>query len=140
MTYLDNFEFISNSHLRYENGSIVKGLQVCGRSISIKKNIDGCKGYNIPVGFGYIITIFDLEGNHPIWGTNVIVSPKPMKIISQSIEKIILRGYMVEAQTPFGFMEVDLADYGLTLFLKNGVIDSCSLHMFDKNVVLVYLA
>ena len=87
MTNLDNFEFISKSHLRYENGSIVKGLQVCGRSISIKKNIDGCKGYNIPVGFGYIITIFDLEGNHPIWGTNVIVSPKPMKIINQSSEE-----------------------------------------------------
>jgi hypothetical protein len=29
---------------------------------------------------------------------------------------------MIEAQTPFGFMEVDMADYGLSLFLKNGVL------------------
>jgi hypothetical protein len=139
MIDLENVEFISKSHLRYENGEVVQGLQICGRGINIEKNINGCKGYKIPNGVGYIVTIFNLEGEHPVWGTNVIVTPKPMKIISQSSDKIILRGYMVEAQTPFGFMEVDLADYGLSLFLKNGVIDSCALHMFDRNVVLVYL-
>ncbi len=60
MIDLGNVEFISKSHLRYENGEVVQGLQICGRRINIEKNINGCKGYKIPNGVGYIVTIFDL--------------------------------------------------------------------------------
>ena len=139
MKDLSNINFVSNNHLRYENGNPVKGLQACRRGVRIEKNTNGCEGYNIKPGVGYIVTIFNLDGNHPVWGNNVQVSPKPMKIISQSADKIILRGYLVEAMAPFGMIEVDLADYGLSIYLKNEEIDKCILHMHDRNVDIEYM-
>jgi len=137
---LSNVYFVSDSHQRYENGIPVKGLQRgCKRAVKIEANISGCEGYNIKGKGGYIVTIFNLDGNHPVWGGKVQVSPKPMKIISQSSEKIVLRGYRVEAMMLFGWAEVDLADYGLSVCLKNGKIGMCVLHMHDRDVDIEYL-
>ena len=135
---LSNITFVSNSHQRYENGIPVKGLQKSKRSIKIEENINGCEGYSIKGGDGYIVTIFNLEGNHPLWGNNIQMTPKPMRIISKSSEKIVLRGYRVEAMTPFGWTDFNGADYGFSIFIKNGEIEYCMLHMYDRNVDIKY--
>jgi hypothetical protein len=139
MIDLSNIYFVSNSHLRYENGVQVNDLQVCRRAVKIEANINGCKGYNIKGGEGYIVTVFNLDGNHPVWGDNVQVSPKPMKIITQSFDKVVLRGYKVEAMSPFGWMDVDLSDYGLSVFHNNGEVEKCILHMYDRKADIEYL-
>lgn len=135
---LSNITFVSNSHQRYENGIPVKGLQESKRSVKIEENINGCEGYNIKGGDGYIATIFNLEGNHPMWGNNVQMTPKPMRIISKTSDKIILRGYPVQAMSPFGWIDFNGADYGMSVFYKNGEVDKCVLHMHDRRVDIEY--
>ncbi|MCB0538387.1 MAG: hypothetical protein KDE33_12770 [Bacteroidetes bacterium] len=135
---MSNITFVSNSHQRYENGIPVKGLQESRRSVKIEENVNGCEGYNIRGGDGYIVTIFNLEGNHPMWGNNIQMTPKPMRIISKSFEKIVLRGYRVEAMTPFGWTDFNGADYGFSIFIKNEEIEYCMLHMHDRNIDIKY--
>jgi len=137
---LSNIYFVSNSHQRYENGNSVQGLQKgCKRAVKIEANKNGCESYNIKGKGGFIVTVFNLDGNHPVWGGNVQVSPKPMKIINQTSDKIVLRGYLVEAMSPVGWMEVDMADYGLSVHVKNGEVEKCVLHMHDRNINIEYL-
>jgi hypothetical protein len=135
---LSNITFVSNSHQRYENGIPVMGLQECRRAIKIEENVNGCEGYNIKGGDGYIVTIFNLEGIHPIWKNNIQMSPKPMRVISKSLEKIVLRGYRVKVMTPDGWMDFNGADYGLSIFIKNGEIEYCIAHMHDRNIDIKY--
>lgn len=135
-----DFVFKSSDHLRYENGRQVSGMQIgVNRAIKVEPNINGCEGYNIKGGIGYIVTVFNLDGNHPLWSTNVQMSPKPMKIVSESSDKIILRGYPVKAMSPFGWIDFNGEDYGLSVYLKNGDIFKCILHMHDRNVDIEYL-
>lgn len=135
-----NFVFKSPDHLRYENGKHVSGPHGgAGRAIKVEPNTEGCEGYNIRIGDGYILTIYNLDGNHPVWQNNVQMTPKPMRIVSQTPEKIVLRGYPVQAKGPFGWVEFNGADYGMSILLKNGEIDKCILHMHDRRVDIEYL-
>lgn len=135
---LRNSTFVSNSHQRYENGIPVKGIQESRRSIKIEKNVTGCEGYKIEGGDGYIVTIFNLEGNHPMWGNNVQMTPKPMRIIAKTTDKIVLRGYPVQAMSPFGCIDFHGQDYGISIFYKWGEVEKCVLHMHDRNIDIEY--
>lgn len=120
-----NFVFKSPDHLRYENGKHVSGPHGgAGRAVKVEPNISG--------GEGYTVTLFNLDGNHPVWQNNVQMAPKQMKIIQQTADKIVLRGYGHDA------MGASFADYGLTLKLKNGEVENCILHMHDRNVDIEY--
>ena len=67
-----NFVFKSPDHLRYENGRHVAGPHGgAGRAVKVEPNINGCEGYNIRGGDGYIVTVYNLDGNHPLWQNNV---------------------------------------------------------------------
>lgn len=63
-----------------------------------------------------------------------------MLVIDNASDKIELRGYPVKAQGPFGWINVDYRDYGLTVYYKNDRVEKCVLHMFDRNVDIVYMA
>lgn len=135
-----NFIFKSSDHLRYENGVHVAGPHGgANRAVKVEPNLNGCNGYNIPSGEGYIVTIYNLDGPHPIWQNNVQMSPKPMQVVSQSADKIVLRGYPVQAMSPFGWIDFNGQDYGLTIYLKNKEVDKCVLHMHNRKVDLEYL-
>jgi len=135
-----DFVYKSSSHLRFENGKIINELQdEANRAIKVEPNINGCKGYNIDDGEGFIVTLYNLDGKHPIWSDNVQMSPKPMKIVSQSAEKIVLRGYSMQAMSPFGWVDFSGDDYGLSIFIKNNQVDKCILHMHERNVNIEYL-
>lgn len=136
---MESIYFKSIQHQRYTNEQEVGDLQVCNRAIEVKKNVSGCEGYNIPIGKGYIVTIYNLDGVHPMWGNNVQMSPKPMVVVRQTENEIELRGYPVLAMTPFGWMEVDQSDYGITLYIESGNVKKCVLHMFDRNTDIVYM-
>ena len=68
------FTFTSNQHLRYENGSPVHGLQNCIRTVSVEVNKNGCNGYKLEPGDGYIVKIFNNDLNRPL------MADKPMRI------------------------------------------------------------
>lgn len=123
---LKNFLFKSSDHLRYENGKHVSGPHGgASRAIKVEQNISG--------GQGYTVTIYNLDGSHPVWDHNVQMAPKQMKIIQQSSEKIVLRGYGCD------MMGSSFADFGLTIHVKNGSVEKCILHMYDRNIDIEYL-
>ena len=102
-----DFVFKSSDHLRYENGNHVSGPHGgAGRAVKVEPNISG--------GEGLTVTLYNLDGNHPVWQNNVQMAPKQMKIIKETNDKIVLRGYGHDA------MGASFSDYGLTINLKNG--------------------
>lgn len=127
------FVFRSDCHQRYENGAEVMGLQECIRTVRLEKNTNGCRGYKLNPGDGYIVKIFNDDLGKPN------MSDKPMRIVSKTVDKVELRGFPIEAQTPFGWQEIDYSDYGFTVYYSNGKVAKCVLHMFDRNVDLEYL-
>lgn len=84
-------------------------------------------------GDGYIVKVFNDDLNKPN------MSDKPMRIVSKTADKVELRGFPIEAQTPFGWQEVDYRDYGFTIHYTNGKISKCMLHMFDRGIDLEYM-
>lgn len=131
-TILANFNFDSNCHQRYEGDNPVMGLQECPRSIKIRKNISGCSGYQLKNGDGYILTATNGDTGKPQFAA------KPMRIVKFSDAEILLRGYAVSAQTPFGWQDIDLSDYGFSIIFKNRKPEKCILYMYDRNVRLEY--
>jgi hypothetical protein len=120
------FDFKSSDHIRYENGRDVSGHNYnCHRTVRIQKDIKGRRGYTV--------SVLNDDGVHPLWGDNVQVAPKPMRIVSTTENEIELRGY---GEDDFG---TSFADYGLTLVREGDMIKSCILHMFDRNVDIEYL-
>lgn len=85
-SFLSNFEFDSTCHQRYENGQPVRELQVCPRYIKIKKNINGCSGYQLTPGDGYILTATNGDTGQPQF------APKPMRVVKISDSEILLKG------------------------------------------------
>ena len=57
MMTIEPFVFKSNCHQRYEGAYPKMGLQECLRTVSVVKNTNGCSGYQLQPGDGYIIKI-----------------------------------------------------------------------------------
>lgn len=131
--FLSDFNFDSNCHQRYESGTAVMGLQKCPRYLKVRRNVSGCPGYKLTPGDGFILTAVNGDTGRPQF------APKPMRVVDADNSKIVLRGYTVIAQTPFGWQEFDLSDYGFTIYMSNGVATKCVLHMYDRNVDLEYM-
>ena len=118
--------FDSTDHVRFQNGVDVSGHNVgCNRRITIEKNING--------GMGYTVTMYNLDGLHPLWQNNVQMAPKQMRIINVQDNVVQLRGY------GFDMMGGSFADYGLSLLIENDVIYRVQLDMYDRNISIVYL-
>ncbi len=127
------FTFNSNCHQRYENEVPVMGLQKCSRTVSVVKNTSGCPGYKLQPGLGYIVKIFNDDLGKPN------MSDKPMKVVRKTESSMELRGFPIEAQSPFGWQEVDYSDYGLVVSYKNNKVEKCVLYMYDRNVKIEYM-
>lgn len=65
-------------------------------------------------------------------------APKPMRVVKFSDSEILLKGYCVSAQTPFGWQEIDLSDYGFSIILEKNVVknvsSSCMTGMLNLNI------
>ncbi len=127
--------FDSSDHIRYQNGKDVSGHNYgCNRRLVIEKNIHGNEGYTV--------TIYNLDGNHPLWQDNIQMSPKRMRIVAVQGNLVELRGY--------GYDETALAlgapmsaatfeDYGVIIMIDSGVITRAQLNLFDRNINILYL-
>ena len=122
--------FKSSSHIRYEGGIPVSGLKViANRSVKVEPNVEGKEGYTV--------TIFNNDGNHPLWGTNVQMAPKQMKTVSSTNTKTELRGWGTDPRA-FGDPVGNYSNYGITIFHTNNEINKIKLHMHDRRIDLEY--
>lgn len=126
------FTFASTCHQRYENNVPVKGLQECKRTISVVKNTSGCPGYKLQPGIGYIVKIYNDDLGKPN------MSDKPMKVVRKTSDMVELRGFPIEALSPFGWQEVDYSDYGFVVYYKNRKVEKCVLYMYDRDIRIEY--
>lgn len=129
---IEPFIFKSNCHQRYENGQPKMGLQECFRTVCVDKNIDGCNGYKLESGVGYIVKVFNDDLGRPN------MSDKPMKIVRKTENSVELRGFPIEAMSPFGWQEVDYSVYGFIVYYEHGKVSKCVLHMYDRNTFIEY--
>lgn len=127
--------FDSSDHIRYQNGVDVSGHNYgCRRRISVEKNIEGKEGYTV--------TIYNLDGIHPLWGTNVQMAPKPMKVEAVVGKQVKLRGYGFDMNAVLmgaPMAAASFADYGITLTFEGNRIIEAQLYMYDRNVCIVYM-
>lgn len=122
---LNNFQFRSSDHIRYENGIDVSGHQKGNnRRIEIKRHPNFYDAY--------LVTIYNLDGNHPYWQNNIQMAPKRMRIIESNDSMIVLRGF---GKDPGG---VSFEDYGGTIYIKSGKVEKIVMHMHDRNVYIEY--
>ena len=78
--------FTSSDHIRFQDGQDVSGHNYgANRRIVIEKDIEG--------GEGYTVTMYNLDGIHPLWQNNVQMAPKRMRIINVDNSIVQLRGY-----------------------------------------------
>jgi len=125
-TLFEKLMFISTDHIRYQNGNDVSGHNYnCNRGVKIEPNKEE--------KVGYIVSIYNMDGNHPVWGDNLQMAPKQMKIETQNEDKIVLRGFGTDS------MGASFSDYGMTVYLKNKQIEKAVLHMYDRGVDIEYL-
>lgn len=118
--------FDSSDHIRFQNGQNVSGHNHgCNRRLVIQKNIEGEEGYTV--------TMYNLDGIHPLWKNNVQMAPKKMHIVNVENNIIQLRGYGLDR------MGASFADYGVSLLIENDVIYRAQLDMYDRNISIVYL-
>ncbi|MDE5809027.1 MAG: hypothetical protein K2H59_01940, partial [Muribaculaceae bacterium] len=118
-------EFESADHIRFQNGIDVSGHNYnCHRKIVIEKNIYENEGYTV--------TIYNMDGVHPLWGNNIQMSPKQMKIVQNTDNKIVLKGFGTDRMgSPF-------SDYGISIEYTGSNINNIKLDMFDRNVSILY--
>lgn len=120
------FTFRSSDHIRYQNGRDVSGHNYnCHRSVKIEPNISG--------GFGYTVTIFNDDSIHPLWGNNIQMAPKAMKVVATDWNSVTLQGFGYD---PMG---APFSNYALKVVFIGETVDSCILYMLDRGVELHYL-
>ena len=129
LTKFTPFVFKSTNYQRPENGIAVMGVQSCMRTVSVEKNTAGCEGYNITAGC--IVKVFNNDLNKPN------MSDMPVDLVDITNEKVVFRGYSLEAMSPSGWQKVDYSDYRFTVHYSNNSIFRYVLHMYDRNIEYV---
>ena len=133
----DGFKIIydSSDHVRFQNGKAVTGHNYgCHRRFVIEKNIEG--------GEGYTVTMYNLDGIHPVWKDNIQMAPKRMRIVSSNDNIIELRGYGYDEKAlAMGIPKTDasFASYGVVLLIVDDEIKRIQLNMYDRDISIVYL-
>ena len=127
--------FDSSDHVRFQNGHDVSGHNYgCNRRLVIEKNIQGEEGYTV--------TMFNLDGIHPLWQNNVQMAPKRMRIVAADKNMVELRGYGYDENAiAMGapYEAASFESYGVIIMVENNKIIRAQLNMFDRNVSIVYL-
>ena len=127
--------FDSSDHIRFQNGQDVSGHNYgCNRRLVIEKNIQGDEGYTV--------TMYNLDGIHPLWQNNVQMAPKRMKIIKVDGNIVELRGYGFDENALAMGVPLEAAsfeNYGIAIMIENDAIVRAQLNMFDRNISIVYL-
>lgn len=127
--------FDSSDHVRSQNGQNVSGHNYgCNRRFVIEKNIQSDEGYTV--------SIYNMDGLHPLWQNNVQMAPKRMRIIGINKNIVELRGYGYDENALAMGAPLEAAsfeNYGIVLMIENDEIVRIQLNMFDRNISIVYL-
>lgn len=127
--------FESSDHIRFQNGQNVSGHNYgCNRRFVIEKNIQD--------GEGYTITMYNLDGIHPLWQNNVQMAPKRMKIINVDENIVEFRGYGYDENALVMGASLQAAsyeNYGVVVIIEDKEIIRVQLNMYDRNISIVYL-
>ena len=127
--------FTSSDHVSFENGKAVSGHNYgCHREIVIEKNISGMEGYSV--------TVYNLDGVHPLWQNNVQMSTKRMKITKVHDGIVEMRGYGFDERAVMlgaSIQDASFENYGLCLLIEGDEISRAQLNMYDRNNSIVYL-
>ena len=127
--------FDSSDHVRFQNGQNVSGHNYnCHRRITIEKNIEGAEGYTV--------TMYNMDGMHPLWQNNVQMAPKRMRIVNVDRNIVELRGYGYDENALAMGAPLEAAsfeNYGIAIMIENDAIVRAQLNMYDRNVSIVYL-
>ena len=127
--------FDSSDHIRFQNGKDVSGHNYgCNRRFVIEKNIEG--------GEGYTVTIYNLDGLHPLWKDNIQMAPKRMRIVSVNDNIVEMRGYGYDENAlAMGapLSDASFANYGIVLLIEGTEIKRIQLNMYERNISIVYL-
>lgn len=128
--------FDSSDHVRFQNGQDVSGHNYnCHRRFVIEKNIEGDEGYTV--------TLYNLDGLHPLWQDNIQMAPKKMKIIDAHDNVVEMLGYgFDENALAIGvpLQAASFSNYGLFVMIEKEQISRVQLNMLDRNVSIVYLS
>ena len=127
--------FDSSDHIRFQNGKDVSGHNHgCNRRFVIEKNIEEGKGYTV--------TMYNLDGLHPLWKDNIQMAPKRMHIVSANDNIVKLRGYGYDENAlalGVPLEDASFANYGVALLIEEGIIKRLQLNMYDRDISIVYL-
>lgn len=127
--------FDSSDHIRFQNGIDVSGHNYgCNRRLVIEKNIQGNEGYTV--------TMYNLDGIHPLWQNNIQMATKQMKIIDINGNIVELRGYGYDENALSIGVPLETAsyeNYGVVLMIEDDKIIRAQLNIFDRNISIVYL-
>ncbi len=127
--------FDSTDHIRFQNGQDVSGHNYgCHRRFVIENNISG-EG-------GYTVTLYNLDGKHPLWNNNVQMAPKQMRIIEAVDNIVVFRGFGYDEHALMmgaPFEAASYENYGIIALIEDGVITRIQLNLIDRNICIVYL-
>lgn len=127
--------FDTSDHIRFQNGKDLSGHNYGrNRRFVIEKNIEG--------GEGYTVTMYNLDGLHPIWKNNIQMAPKRMRIVSVNNNIVELRGYGYDENAlaiGVPLSDASFASYGVILLIEGSKIKRIQLNMYDRDISIVYL-
>lgn len=78
-----------------------------------------------------------MDGTHPVLGSNIQMSSKPMKVLSSESGETVLRGYGEDPRA-MGHPDGSFAHYGISITHSGNEIESITLHLHDKGADIVY--
>lgn len=120
---LTDLKFLSDDHTRIENGRPTNAdNKGAWRGIRVKTSDNST----------FYVTMYNMNENHPVWGDNIQMAEKRMKVVEENSDKIVLRGFGTDA------MGASFADYGITLHKLNNDVNRITLHMHDRNIDILY--
>jgi len=121
---LTDFRFLSDDHLRVKNGRPASdNNKGAWRGIRIKTSDS----------LTFLVSMYNMNGNQELWGDNIQLSERKMRLVKETDDKIILRGFGINE------MGISSAGFGLTLHKSyNNYIYRVTLHMLDRNIDIAY--
>jgi tetratricopeptide (TPR) repeat protein len=120
---LTDYKFLSDDHDRIESGSIKKA-----------NNKGAWRGIRIRTSDNktFYVSMYNMNGNHPVWGDNIQMAEKCMKLIQETEERLSFRGFGKDS------MGASFSDYGISLHKSGKMVNEVTLHLHDRNVDIVY--
>ena len=135
---MEDLILTSKCHKRYENGVPVMGLQHGERILAITKSDFRklMKGAPVIPDKGYLVRMLNTDIKDANGNYQEMMQPKLMQLVSDTVNKIELRGVTLKIM---GVTGANFNDYARTLHLVKQKVTKCILHMLDRNIDIEYL-